>query len=269
MSTTNTCTSLAASLKWCPGKAAYPGMRGRLYVIDKKDIVAWPQPATDALGRVTSGTLVGNFTIATDRTWKAIDILVDKSTVTSEAQGEAPSQTQLNKATLVHPATDEIATAAAGWLNNSDLVFIIQDMDGKFRVIGNDKWNTKVTMSQDLGQGAAGNAATTINIEATDVMPAPFYTGPIVTEDGTINEPTNYTVSLTCTQGDGTVQVDTETASASCSKTVAAGTVVTIKAIAGTGKTFEKWSDNDTNATRAIAVNAATALTASFVASGN
>lgn len=184
---TNPCTSLAASLNWCSGKAAYPGIRKRLYVIDKKDIVTWPQPVVDTLGRVTSGALSGSFVLAADAKWKSIDIVVDKSTVTSEAQGEAPSQTQLNKATLVHPAIDENPTAAAGWLNNSDLAFIVQDMDGKYRLLGNDKWNTKVTMAQDMGQGAAGNAATTITIEVTDIMPAPFYTGQIVTENGTIN----------------------------------------------------------------------------------
>ena len=59
-------------------------------------------------------------------------------------------------------------------------------MKGKYRVIGSDMWNTKTTVAQDLGQGATGTTSTTINAEATDVVPAPFYEGDIETEDGTI-----------------------------------------------------------------------------------
>jgi hypothetical protein len=46
----------------------------------------------------------------------------------------------------------------------------------------------KSTVAQDLGQGATGTTRTTLNVEATDERPAPFYDGDIVTEDGVINE---------------------------------------------------------------------------------
>jgi hypothetical protein len=39
-------------------------------------------------------------------------------------------------------------------------------------------------VTQDNGQGATGTASTTINVEATDIAPSPFYAGKIVTEDG-------------------------------------------------------------------------------------
>jgi len=42
-------------------------------------------------------------------------------------------------------------------------------------------------VAQDNGQGATGTASTTINVEATDVCPSPFYQGTIVTEDGELS----------------------------------------------------------------------------------
>ncbi len=60
-------------------------------------------------------------------------------------------------------------------------------MKGKHRVVGCDKWTTKTTVTQDLGQGATGTTGTTINVEASDECPAPFYTGTITTEDGDID----------------------------------------------------------------------------------
>ncbi len=77
--------------------------------------------------------------------------MLEKSQLTSEPQGEYPSQTQLNKLVAVHPGVGEDATEATSFLNNDDNVFIAQDMEGKYRVIGSEKWMNKTTASQDLG----------------------------------------------------------------------------------------------------------------------
>lgn len=116
--------------------------------------------------------------------WKYIDHLPEKSQLTSEAQGEVPSQTQLNKLTIVHPGVGAEASAAAAYINNNDNVYLVQDMSDKWRVVGCERWQTKSTVAQDLGQGPTGTASTTISVEATDETPAPFYKGKIETEDG-------------------------------------------------------------------------------------
>ena len=66
-------------------------------------------------------------------------------------------------------------------------MFIVEDMKGNYRVLGNDKWSTKSTVAQDLGQGATGPTSTTISVEANDEVPAPFHKGTIETEDGDID----------------------------------------------------------------------------------
>ena len=187
--TNNTCTALQRSLAWCQGTPELPGVKRRIYYIAKSEIVTWPTLPRDTYGRPTSAALTGSFVLKADTKWKFIDILPDKSQLTSDAQGELPSQTQLNKLTAVHPGVGEEAAAAAAYLNNSDNVFIVQDMKGNWRVVGCDKWLTKTTVAQDNGQGATGTTSTTISVEASDEVPAPFYTGVIETEDGDINKP--------------------------------------------------------------------------------
>lgn len=181
-----TCLNLQKSFGWCEGTPVLPGIRRRLYYIAKSFIVKWPTLPKDANGRTTASVYEGNFTLAADASWKFIDVLPSKSQVQSEAQGEKPSQTQINTLTAVHPGTGEDATAAAAYMNNCDNVFLVQDMNGKFRVIGSEMYDTDTTVAQDLGQGATGNATTTITCKATDVVPAPYYYGGIVTEDGII-----------------------------------------------------------------------------------
>ena len=185
--TNNSCTALQRSLAWCQGTPELPGVKRRIYYIAKSEIVTWPTLPRDTYGRPTSAALTGSFVLKADTKWKFIDILPDKSQLTSDAQGELPSQTQLNKLTAVHPGVGEDATAAAAYINNTDSVFLVEDMKGNWRVVGCDKWLSKATVAQDLGQGPTGTTSTTISVEATDEVPAPFYKGTIETEAGDID----------------------------------------------------------------------------------
>ena len=181
------CLNIQQSLGWCQGTPELPGVKRRVYYLAKSEIVEWPALSRDANGRITSAQYSGSFTLKADSKWKYIDILPDKSQLTSEPQGELPSQTQLNKLVAVHPGVGLRASAAAAYINNYDNVFLVEDMKGFFRVVGCDKWQTKSTVNQDLGQGPTGSTSTTINVEATDECPAPFYLGMIETEDGDID----------------------------------------------------------------------------------
>lgn len=194
------CLSLVQkSVEWCEGAIAVPGVLRRIYYINKNDIVSFPTYSYAGSGeavarRPTSGVLSGNFVLAESKKWKHIDILPDKSQLTSEAQGEYPSQTQLNKLTAVHPGVGVDAQQLALSCNNVDNVYLVEVVvpgettsTRTFRVLGNEMWPTKTTVAQDLGQGATGATSTTLNVEVPDLWLPPFYTGEVVTEEGTIN----------------------------------------------------------------------------------
>lgn len=181
------CSTVQRSLEWCMGRPELPGVKRRIYYISKYDIIEWPTLPHNSNGRLTDATYIGEFTLRADASWKVIDIIPEKSQLTSEAQGEFPSQTQLNKLVAVHPSVDADATAVAAYLNNNDNVFLVEDMKGAFRVVGSEKWPTKTTVTQDLGQGAAGSTSTTISVEASDECPAPFYKGYIELDEEVLN----------------------------------------------------------------------------------
>ena len=181
------CSPLQKSLAWCMGTPELPGIRKRIYYISKDQIAEWPTYIRDVNNRrMKKAAYSGDFVLVADAKWKYIDILPEKSQLTSEPQGELPSQTQLNKLVAVFPGVSPEASAAACYLNNSDNVFLVEDMKGFFRVVGCRKWFTKTTVTQDNGQGPTGNTSTTINVEAPDEVPSPFYMGIIETEDGDV-----------------------------------------------------------------------------------
>ena len=189
MNTEKTCGSIQESVNWCDGTTEMPGVRKTILYISKSRIAAWPTLPQDENDNYSDNTYKGNFILKADEYWRELDVIPDRSQLTSEPQGELPSQSQLNKLTAVHPGVAKKASALALYVNNNDNVYLVQDMKKRWRVVGSEMFQTKSTFSQDLGQGATGQTGSTLNVEATDVVSAPFYEGEIfVMVDGEIKD---------------------------------------------------------------------------------
>lgn len=187
------CTNAAlySSLPYCKGKPLLPGIRSRVYFTPKRDIVKWPAlPDAAESAMAELATYEGDFTLASDAYWGYIDIIDNKGKIESESQGDLPARTFLNKTSIVHPETDEEATGFARQANADDFVYLIQVRNGKFRVIGSESFPTDTKPKQDSGEGVTGDFGTTLDIECTDICPAPYYKGRIVTAEGTIDAAT-------------------------------------------------------------------------------
>lgn len=187
------CTNAAlySSLQYCKGKPMLPGIRSRLYFIPKRDIVKWPTlPDTAETEMGELATYEGDFTLASEAKWAYIDLVDNKGKIVSESQGDKPARSFLNKTSVTHPETDEEATGFARQANSDDFVYLVQVRNGKFRVLGSEMFPTDTKPKQDSGEGVTGDFGTTLDIECTDVCPAPYYKGKIVTKDGTIDAAT-------------------------------------------------------------------------------
>lgn len=186
------CTTkdLYKSVKKCPGARIAPGIRPRVFFILKSQILTWPTlPTADdkTTDPATLSQYAGDFTLASDAKWHCLDLVDQKSNMTSETQGEAPSATFLNKGEFVVGGTDEAITGFAAMAVNDELVMLVQDRKGRARVIGCEAYAPKITVSQASGSSVTDSCTTTVNTEATDFCPAPFYPGKIETEDGDIS----------------------------------------------------------------------------------
>lgn len=187
----NKCFSTLKNLPWCQGTPVTPGIKRRVYLISTSLIQAYPKLPKDELGRPTSSVYEGPFVLAEGAKFVALDHLPNKAEFKSETQGEAPSKTFKVTATLVHPGIGEAAATATAALIGTRVIALVEDMSGRYRVVGSEAYDgAVVTASRNNGQGATGTAGTTLTLEADDPVDAPFYDGPIPTEDGVINEAT-------------------------------------------------------------------------------
>lgn len=185
--------NLYDSVRFCDGTTVMPGVRRKAYFISQDNIVKYPELPKLSDENVQMGklaTYVGDFTLAADAKFKVIDLDDSASNVACESQGEKPSKSFLNKATFKHPGKGEVATGFARLANASNLLFIYQERDGAFRVIGNQMFSTNVKPTQESGAKETDASGTTLNIEVSDVCPAPFYKGIIKTDQGDIDAST-------------------------------------------------------------------------------
>ncbi|MBR4041299.1 MAG: hypothetical protein IKJ09_03240 [Bacteroidaceae bacterium] len=182
-------SSIYNSLVFCTGETVLPGVRKHVYCIPKAQIVSWPSLPKRSEVQAMKDLVIyqGSFELAADATWLRLDLSLNKGAINYETQGEKPSRTILNKGSFKHPYNDEDAAAFASQAIADDLVFAVQQRNGKWRILGNEKFETDVKVSGGSGEGTTGDVGTTIEVEVTDEYAAPFYRGTLVTEDGEID----------------------------------------------------------------------------------
>lgn len=175
------------NLDWQDGDVSIPGIYENAYYIPKSDITGWPALVEAPVTAADEVTLVGAFALVLTKTWKKINHIDGKANVSAEAQGEIRSQTFLNKATFKTSLTTVEATAFAKAANNANLVYLVKEKNsGLWRLLGNEMFNTITKPSMMLGGEATSERGLSMEIEVTDSVPAPFYPGAIVTDEGDI-----------------------------------------------------------------------------------
>lgn len=159
-----------------------PGTREHVYYIRRENIVAWPTKGNTTLANIV--TMTGNFTLAADKYWKKLSLVPDANSFTCEQQGSWGSKTFNNSVTVVLPGIQAEAAGLCAELNNDDVVFLVPQRDGKYRLFGNEAFQATINPKQESGAAASSDSAqTTLEISVTDETPAPFYEGEIATAE--------------------------------------------------------------------------------------
>lgn len=190
--------SLYESLQFCQGQKVIPGIRNHVFAIAKRDIVKWPElpdVSTESVDLAKLGTYTGDFTLVAEKKWLKIDLAMNKGNIECETQGDRPSRTFLNKLTAAYPGTSAQATGFCRLAIDDDMVFLVPQRDGQYRVLGNEMFETDVKPALSTGEGIDTAGGTNIEINVTDICPAPFYTGKIETAEGDISGATGKPVA--------------------------------------------------------------------------
>lgn len=187
--------SLYNDIPPCPGKVDLPGIRAKIYSISKRDIVLFPKLPASPETMAAVSVYQGDFGLAADKVWQQVGLIENQNSIKAESQGTYPSKTFKNTVEFLMPGTGEEVTGYVAQANNDDMIYLAIGRDGKARVIGNEAFMTELSITQDSGKSATDTNATTVQAVVTDVSPAPFYPGKIITSDGVFDGTTGLPVT--------------------------------------------------------------------------
>lgn len=172
--------SVYESVEACPGQRVQPGIRRRIYYIEKTKIVAWPtlpSPSDDNVKMEDLAKYTGDFTLAENATFKFLDLKDEASNVTFEPVGEDPSKLFNNQANAIVAGQPDAIKGFSREALNEDLVYVYQQRDGKFCVLGNEAYKCHTSPSGDTGAEVTAATTTTFAIQVYDECPVPTYVG--------------------------------------------------------------------------------------------
>lgn len=161
------------------GKQNSPGLKEIGYFALKDDIETWPARKANPASAAEENTLAGTFAMKTGKFFHKLFSSEGNAKVEGESQGELDNETHLQKANFYNPYLDDDELAFGKLAKNHDLVFIFIERDGERRVLGNPNWRTKTKVTDSTGDENTSKKGITVEVETTDIGPAPRYDGAI------------------------------------------------------------------------------------------
>jgi len=169
-----------ADLLWGDGLENMGGLKTIGYYALAADIEIWPSLPANPATAAQEVTLEGHFRMKTDKHWYKLYSTMETNEMMDENQGEWDGQSFVQKATIFYPGTKADALGFAKLANNSNMIFIFEEMSGgNRRVIGSKGIPAKVKPSFTVGKATADRKGMTMEIQSYGYTPAPIYDGVI------------------------------------------------------------------------------------------
>ena len=168
---------------WANGQNNDAGITMKAYYCLWSDIATFPAVdiATAATDFADMATITSPIVFKPTKAWKEIYATLEKGKLDCEMVGERDGKAFRNTATLSHPGN---APAAMGWaefMKNSHAVLLVQELDGNWRLVGNNILPAQIsTLTTTTGDAIDSAKGMMIEVQSIGRI-APRYTGAITT----------------------------------------------------------------------------------------
>jgi hypothetical protein len=173
---------------WADGQENMGGLKTIGYYALAADIDEWPTLKSNPTSAAEEVTLQGNFRMKDGKHWRKLYSTMETSKIDDENQGERDGQSFNTTAEIFYPGTKAEALGFAKLANNSNMVFILDELSGgNRRVLGTQGLPAKVKPSFTTGTATADRKGMTMEIQCYGYTPAPLYEGVIELESDVIS----------------------------------------------------------------------------------
>ena len=161
------------------------GLAVDIYVAKIDDILTLPEPVlNDSTGSGKFADLVtisGDIQMKPGKYFRKIQAIIETAKLDGTLQGEMDGKSSLNRLDFTLAGNKADALGFQQWAKNGSLVFIVQDQDGKKRILGHRAYPAKFVE----GVGTTGAASTerkqiTFAFQSVRKGAAPYFTGRVL-----------------------------------------------------------------------------------------
>ena len=180
--------SLYVSLKWNDGQINPSGIKTRVFFAPKTHISEHPKITETPSTADQNVTLDGDYVMQSGKTFFELYSTQGKGKVWSEPIGEKDHKMFVNKGSFKFPDISNEAKSFAKQFLNSNIVMVVllpHESEKRAVVIGEEDYDTTVTVNLSSGDAPGSEKGLTVEIEAPSTTPLPSYEGIIVLPNGT------------------------------------------------------------------------------------
>ncbi|WP_151087374.1 hypothetical protein [Hymenobacter baengnokdamensis] len=177
-----------------------PGIQQKIFYTTLENIVTLPKPTEDD-SAASTGTFADLVTITADIVVKkplsSIYVTLEDGELKHSGQGETDSMSFKNELEFAHPGTKPEQLGFAQWCKNSNLIFLVPEVDGQIRVLGTRGYPAKLaTAPGSTGKKSTDGRKTTFTFHSSRKGPAPVFTGKVMVAADGGGDPTEQDLGL-------------------------------------------------------------------------
>jgi hypothetical protein len=163
-----------------------PGIQQQVFYTTLENIVSLPKPDVDDSASDT-GSFAELVTITADivvkKPFSSIYVTLEDGELKHSGQGETDSMSFKNELEFAHPGTKPEQLGFAQWCKNSNLIFLVPEVDGQVRVLGTKAYPAKLASAPgSTGKKSTDGRKTTFTFHSSRKGPAPIFKGKIMVQ---------------------------------------------------------------------------------------
>ncbi len=166
-----------ADIEWSAGSENIGGTTDKIWFAPKQDFAddGIPEVPSDPTTFASAAVAAGSVAFKTGKGWFSMYVTRDTAGVTSESQGEIDGKSFLNKFVFTHPGNKKEVLGWCRWANNSDLIFMVREAGGSYRLMGSELFSCKAdTIAPTTGVATADKKHVAVEVSYPSVSPAPI-----------------------------------------------------------------------------------------------
>jgi hypothetical protein len=167
------------ALDWQSGKKNIPGLKPVGYFGFTSEASSIPELPETPVAMSNAGVITANITMKSGKTMYPMYGTLTKLNLKGEPVGERDSMMKNRTLQWKYPDTDEAGIGFDIASNNANMFFVVEDQNGRARLIGNKSIPASVKSSDDTGSAPGDDKGYTFEISDFGIGAAPIYEGDI------------------------------------------------------------------------------------------